>query len=300
MKSEENPFEILELHWRADKVEVISAYRELAQQLHSSKTHASEKERIEAAERLIQVTWAYDTLRDPKQLQEWQQKCKASGNDSNNKFHNSMNNSKGGWFQFHSRGKDDDDESSLIGNEEGDAKSMRSSSRISSRRGESSTLKRKGKPMISLLSNLGLPGQKESSEQEAVNDGQEKKASRFPKFGFLGRKDASAVAAEDEAPQETPTSDIQEDKSVKKKKKKKKKVPTNGDEAVDEDDAQTRKTKKKRKKKDRPKAPKPVDYSWKREESKRVMEDSVRTANETIEEGSDDSLEHEHSILLTG
>eukprot|EP00980_Cylindrotheca_fusiformis_P005502 scaffold1170_cov122-Cylindrotheca_fusiformis.AAC.10 len=72
-----SPFEVLGIHWNADRVEVISAYRFLAQKYHPSKQR-SEEARMHAAMKMTEVTRAFEILKDPNKLHEWQMRCKGS------------------------------------------------------------------------------------------------------------------------------------------------------------------------------------------------------------------------------
>eukprot|EP00980_Cylindrotheca_fusiformis_P005503 scaffold1170_cov122-Cylindrotheca_fusiformis.AAC.11 len=70
-----NPFEVLGIHWTADRVEVISAYRILAQKYHPSKQR-NEESRLYAAKKMAEVSSAFEALKDPAKVKEWQVRCK--------------------------------------------------------------------------------------------------------------------------------------------------------------------------------------------------------------------------------
>jgi curved DNA-binding protein CbpA len=72
-----NPFDVLGIHWNADRVEIISAYRIFSQKYHPSKQR-TEESRMHAAKKMAEVHWAFETLKDPVKLHEWQLRSRGS------------------------------------------------------------------------------------------------------------------------------------------------------------------------------------------------------------------------------
>lgn len=304
-------------------MEIITAYREKTQEYHPSKTYATEKDRQEAAREMAKITWAYETLRDSKQLEEWQEKSK-SNNESQSQFHDSIS-SRGSWFTRLNRSTksspdDEDDDDSFIGDDERHINSTIDSSqrsirrlggKTSSRQPKSTSPKSQDKRKVSLLATLGFPairGKESSTPKPEATDGELEKNKQGSMFTNAGRiftsKNDSPITPSENAPEKieidtTPKADELLPRTKTKKKKKKKRV-SKLDVGVGEDDhvAKPKKTKKKRKKKKKQhkSPPDPIDYTWRREESKRVLEGSNRTARETVE-GSFGSFDAEHLIL---
>jgi DnaJ-class molecular chaperone len=68
---------VLGIHWNADRVEIISAYRIFSQKYHPSKQR-TEESRMHAAKKMAEVHWAFETLKDPVKLHEWQLRSRGS------------------------------------------------------------------------------------------------------------------------------------------------------------------------------------------------------------------------------
>lgn len=272
---------------------------------------------------MAKITWAYEILRDSKQLEEWQEKSK-SNNESQSQFHDSIS-SRGSWFTRLNRSTksspdDEDDDDSFIGDDERHINSTIDSSqrsirrlggKTSSRQPKSTSPKSQDKRKVSLLATLGFPairGKESSTPKPEATDGELEKNKQGSMFTNAGRiftsKNDSPITPSENAPEKieidtTPKADELLPRTKTKKKKKKKRV-SKLDVGVGEDDhvAKPKKTKKKRKKKKKQhkSPPDPIDYTWRREESKRVLEGSNRTARETVE-GSFGSFDAEHLIL---
>jgi DnaJ-class molecular chaperone len=75
---EENPFDVLGIHYTADRVEIIHAYRLLAQKYQPAK-QPTEESRGDATQKMAQIHKAYNILKDSAMKHEWQLKSRGSG-----------------------------------------------------------------------------------------------------------------------------------------------------------------------------------------------------------------------------
>jgi curved DNA-binding protein CbpA len=78
---ETNPFDVLRINYKADRVEIIHAYRLLAQKYQPGK-QPTEESRGHARQKMAQIQKAYEILKDSTKKHEWQLKSRGSGGGS--------------------------------------------------------------------------------------------------------------------------------------------------------------------------------------------------------------------------
>jgi curved DNA-binding protein CbpA len=196
-----NPFDVLGIHWNADRVEIISAYRILSQKYHPSKQR-TEESRKHATKKMTEVHWAFEILKDPVKLHEWQRRSKGSSGSTPVQRHPLRDNRPLGG-SIHSTRRPQPDNRPLGG-------SMHSARKpqprpVSNEVGRSLSMspKPKGKSrkvsltqMLGVPLNMSMPNRKEKNEkpknEKAKKEKKEKKSKKPISFAWKREKSAKS------------------------------------------------------------------------------------------------------------